>query len=182
MKTTIDTEVLEQAIEALDSEYIDDIKQWHIRDALAKLRAALAAQQEPVNVEKMREIFEGSPENKKRILFKRGGTVFAESVPEANYVDGSVQHAWVEFQRVYKLGFESTQPPAPVVPQAHERLLEDYENLRIRCLHHANLHPESKDVCHQSIQRIKQYPALMCALALLVDNMAIALSAAPKQE
>lgn len=52
-------------------------------------------------------------------------------------------------------------------------LLERYESMRRNCLAHGNLHPDSKEVCHQAIAKCNN--TLAYHMALLLDDMAIAL-------
>jgi hypothetical protein len=54
--------------------------------------------------EPMRAAFENCAQNRSRLAFKRGGTVFAENVPEAEYFDQGVQASWVFWQEAYRAG------------------------------------------------------------------------------
>lgn len=49
-----------------------------------------------------REAFEARGEFSKRLLFKRGGSVFAEDVPEGDYVDAGVQHEWLLWREAWQ--------------------------------------------------------------------------------
>lgn len=61
-----------------------------------------------------------------------------------------------------------------------KHLFERYENLRQWCLKYGNLHPESTKVCHQALQHT-HIDSTAIALAQLLDDMALALQAAPIQ-
>lgn len=42
-----------------------------------------------------RSEFEARSQHSKRLLWKRGGSVFAENIPESDYVDVGVQRDWL---------------------------------------------------------------------------------------
>lgn len=48
-----------------------------------------------------RKAFEALPEHASTILFKRGGTAFAEDVPESKYVDNDIQANWEFWQKAW---------------------------------------------------------------------------------
>ena len=60
-----------------------------------------------------------------------------------------------------------------------KNLLDRYEELRQRCIRAGNLHPDSKDVCHQALYHVDN--SLAYSLAMLLDDMALALRTAPTQ-
>lgn len=63
----------------------------------------------------------------------------------------------------------------PQMPTARiKNAMMRYEDLRRRCLAYGNLHPESKEVCHQAIQGVRCLDGLSYQFALLLDDVALA--------
>lgn len=54
--------------------------------------------------EACRAAFEGQDIFKDKLVFKRGGSVFAEDVQETDYVDYSIQKQWVEWKKGWGMG------------------------------------------------------------------------------
>ena len=73
----------------------------------------------PVAPADAREAFEGRAQYKSRLLFKRGGSRFAENVPPSDYVDGVVQHDWLLWQEAWKAAQAGVQ--ALAVPDGKEQ-------------------------------------------------------------
>lgn len=46
---------------------------------------------------------------KARLLLKRGGTIFGEEVPEANYVDCGIQSKWEDWQECWSVAIASVK-------------------------------------------------------------------------
>jgi len=51
-----------------------------------------------------------------------------------------------------------------------------YERMRQVCLKYGNRHPDSKEVCHQALNDLRSLPGICYELALLVDDMYLALN------
>ena len=47
--------------------------------------------------------------NPSAILFKRGGSVFAEDIDKHDYVDGNIQHQWILWQKSWQAAKESSR-------------------------------------------------------------------------
>lgn len=60
-------------------------------------------------------------------------------------------------------------------------LIRRYEEVRQYCLQNANLHPDSKETCHQALKFARDVSGLSFSMAGLLDDMAIALNH-PQQE
>jgi hypothetical protein len=59
-------------------------------------------------------------------------------------------------------------------------LLKRYDELRRRCVRYGGFHPDSENVCYQALQHTR-VDSIAVALAALLDDMALALQAAPTQ-
>jgi hypothetical protein len=55
----------------------------------------------PLDPDQMRAAFENCQQYRSKLMFKRGGTVFAEDIPETDYVDSGMQAAWVFWQEAW---------------------------------------------------------------------------------
>jgi hypothetical protein len=82
-------------------------------DATGKADAANAG-----GGEGMRTAFENSRRYKSKLLFKRGGSVFAENVPDDKYVDSGVQAAWEFWQEAWAAAL--SQSPATSAADAKD--------------------------------------------------------------
>lgn len=84
------------------------------RSMLAAVGAAATPAMEaplPAGESVMRTAFENSKQYRSKLLFKRGGSVFAENVPESDYVNPSAQAAWVFWQEAWQAA-ETWRSPA----------------------------------------------------------------------
>lgn len=57
--------------------------------------------------------------------------------------------------------------------EAAKNILVRYEGMRIHCLRVANFHPDTRYVCHQSLQKNPRATDMEVALAGLLDDMAL---------
>lgn len=64
----------------------------------------------PVVEERQRAAFESQSDYASRLLFKRGGSIFAENIDAEEYVDSGVQAAWEQWQRAWSAALSVPKP------------------------------------------------------------------------
>lgn len=74
----------------------------HVYDASQALSAPPPAAMKQANEDEMRHAFENCKQYRSKLMFKRGGSVFAEDVPPGDYVDAGAQAAWVFWQEAWQ--------------------------------------------------------------------------------
>jgi hypothetical protein len=80
------------------------LSRWNTR------ATAAASQAQPAQQGDMRAAFEAQDKHRSKIMWKRGGTVFAEGIPPENYVDPGVQAEWESWQRAWQAARSAPRP------------------------------------------------------------------------
>lgn len=66
--------------------------------------------------------------------------------------------------------------------EAFKTMLTRYEDARLHCLRMAHYHPDSREVCHQTLASVPTSTGIEIFLAGLLDDMALAMKQALNEQ
>ena len=78
--------------------------------------------------DKIRAEFEARGQYSKRLLWKRGGSAFAEDTPESDYVDPSVQRDWLLWNEAWNASRLAALEQAAKAVESVERFIDEVGN------------------------------------------------------